>query len=94
MNGYNGEQFEVGVARQNGQKTTAVASWITQPDGTPINIDWMLQRDGDRWYVVDIVIEGVSMVITQRSEFGTVISQSGGIEGLLKSLRLKAKTGA
>jgi len=39
--------------------------------------------------VIDVVIEGISMVISQRSEFATVISQQGGIDGLIENLRTR-----
>lgn len=91
---YSGEQFTVGATRQNGKRITAVASKITRTTGASVSVDWMLQRDDDRWYVVDVVIEGISMVITQRAEFGTVISQRGGIDGLLRALRRKADAAA
>ena len=36
-----------------------------------------------------MMIEAVSMTITHRSEFGAVVSNNGGIEGLLQKLRDK-----
>ena len=42
--------------------------------------------------VVDVVVEGVSMLITQRDEFSSVIQRSGGqVEGLLASLRQRVR---
>ena len=49
----------------------------------------MLRRKDGRWYVIDVVIEGVSMVVSQRSEFATVINQRGGIDGLIENLRTR-----
>ena len=86
---YSDQEFTVGATRQNSKRITAVSSQITSTDGTSIDVDWMLQPKADRWYVVDIVIEGISMIITQRAEFGTVINQRGGIDGLLQSLNSK-----
>lgn len=82
-----GEQLTLGRARKAGKKVTAVGSRVTRGQGQPVDVDWMLRRNDGRWYVIDVVIEGVSMVISQRSEFATVISQRGGIDGLIDNLR-------
>ena len=40
--------------------------------------------------IMDVIVEGVSMSVTQRSEFAAVIQRNGGkIDGLLKTLREK-----
>ena len=68
----------------------AVASRILRPTGEPIKIDWRLLRRGESWRIVDVVVEGMSMVLSQRSEYAAVIKGDGGkIEGLLVKLREK-----
>lgn len=41
-------------------------------------IDWRLVEDGQDWVVVDVVVEGVSMLLTQRNEFASIIERNGG----------------
>ena len=41
-------------------------------------IDWRLVEDGQDWVVVDVVVEGVSMLLTQRTEFASIIERNGG----------------
>ncbi len=43
--------------------------------------------------IVDIIVEGVSLVITQRSEFGSVIKQKG-MDGLITTIENKITTDA
>ncbi|MCZ6745312.1 MAG: ABC transporter substrate-binding protein, partial [Alphaproteobacteria bacterium] len=44
-------------------------------------------RDYDQFRVLDVVAEGVSMVLTLRSEYASVIKRSGGrVEGLVAQL--------
>jgi len=52
-------------------------------------LDWHLRATGDGFLIVDIVIEGVSMRVTQRSDFGSIIQSRGGIDGLIEALRAK-----
>lgn len=62
---------------------------IARPGAPPMPILWrMTERDG-KLRVTDIIVEGVSMAITQRQEYGAVIQRNGGVEGLLTMMRGK-----
>jgi ABC-type transporter MlaC component len=39
--------------------------------------------------IVDIVVEGVSMAVPQRSDFGSIIHDRGGVDGLIEALRAR-----
>ncbi len=86
---YDGENFEVGKVHDINESDRLVISEIVQPRGPPIRINWRVRgRKGLR--IVDVVVEGISMGITQRDEFAAVIRSNGGkIEGLLAALRKK-----
>jgi phospholipid transport system substrate-binding protein len=93
LGGYSGEaDFVVGPVRERSEKRAIVGSEIRPAEGPPIVVEWRLRRKGDDWRIVDIMIEGISMAITQRSEFYAVINNSGGgVEGLLQRLREKTQ---
>jgi phospholipid transport system substrate-binding protein len=56
----------------------------------PVRLDVRVRQSGGDYRVIDVAIEGVSMAITQRDEFASVIQRGGGrIEALLTSLREK-----
>ena len=51
-------------------------------------VSWLVQHKNGQFRVLDIVAEGVSMAITLRSEYASVIKRSGGrVEGLVARLR-------
>lgn len=82
---YSGETFQVTSSRVDASGDTMVQSQVVRPNGPPVNVEWRV-RGGSR--IVDVVVEGVSMSVTQRSEFASVIQSNGGqVEGLLRSLR-------
>ncbi len=58
-------------------KRVTVKTKLIQSVGKPVSIDYRMQRSGDTWKIVDIKIEGISLVITNRSQFGTQISRLG-----------------
>jgi phospholipid transport system substrate-binding protein len=68
-----------------------VSSQVARPGGgPPIRIDWRLTRYGNAYKINDVVVDGVSMAITERSEFASVIQRTGGnVQGLLAMLRAK-----
>jgi phospholipid transport system substrate-binding protein len=92
LNGYSGETLEVGAVRPLGETGAMVSSRIRRPQAPPIKVDWRLRRKAGAWRIIDMEVEGVSLAVTQRSEFSTVIANGGGrVESLLE--RLREKTG-
>ncbi|TCS61363.1 phospholipid transport system substrate-binding protein [Varunaivibrio sulfuroxidans] len=88
---YSGEVLKVGKSLTDSNGDTIVYSEIARPQsGTPVRVDWRVRKIEGAYKIIDVVVEGVSMGQTQRSEFASVIRQNGGqVAGLLKVLRQK-----
>ncbi|BBK33612.1 phospholipid transport system substrate-binding protein [Stella humosa] len=85
---YSGEQFRVVGERPDGE-VTIVQSEVFKPGNPPARVEWRV-RHGGQPKIVDVVVEGISMAVTQRSEFAAVISRGGGnVDSLLTALRQK-----
>ena len=72
------------------RKYIFVLSRIYDPDQSNINIsvNWRLVPDGNSFKIVDVVIEGVSMGVTQRNEYASVLQRNGNsISALIKAMR-------
>ncbi len=91
---YSGEKLQVGDVTNAAGEGLLVKSQMVRPNGQPpVRIDWRLINSASSFKIVDVVIEGVSMVQTQRSEFASVVSRSGGkVGGLITELGEKTKT--
>ncbi len=86
---YGGEPFRVTGARPNGPETV-VSSEIIRPNGSRVGVDWYLIDGGGRFKITDVYVGGVSMKVTQRDEFASVIQRNGGrVDALLAQLRQK-----
>ena len=71
-----------------------VRSQVVQGGGKPtIPLDYSLEKLPAGWKVYDIEVEGVSLVVNYREDF-TAQVRSGGIDGLIKYLQAKNKSGA
>lgn len=66
-----------------------VSTMVRSPKNPePIKVDWRLRENAGTLQVLDMSVEGISMALTQRSEFAAVIQQKGGdINALLARLR-------
>jgi phospholipid transport system substrate-binding protein len=69
-----------------------VRTEIRQSGGKPIALDYYLESTPSGWKVFDMEVAGVSLVTNYRSSFAQQI-QAGGIDGLIKSLQSKNKSG-
>lgn len=91
---YREQKFSVTEVRRDANKENLyfVSSTIERPEGAPIAIEWRLFRKAEAFHVLDVKAEGVSMVLTLRKEYGSVINNVG-IEGLIEQLRDKIDRG-
>lgn len=88
LGGYTGETLAITDAKPAGSKDAIVQTRIVRPSGPPIDADWRVRARGDQYLIIDISVEGVSLAVTQRSEFASVIKNHG-FEGLLAALRAR-----
>lgn len=68
-----------------GKNSVEVSSEIESNEGDPIHVTYQLIRVGGSWKLVDMSVEGVSMLDSFRSQFSDIIA-SGNMEQLLNRL--------
>lgn len=85
---YNGQKFEVRGQRAEGERDSLVTSYIVPGDGAEFRVDWRVRKKGGGYRIVDVIVEGVSMAMTQRQDFSAVIQKGGGdVQTLIDHLR-------
>lgn len=86
---YEGQTMKVMPVRMKpGDTDVTVHNQFIRPGGKPVLIDYAMRKTDKGWKIYDIVVEGVSLVLTYRSEFDAVVKQDG-IDGLIKRLSQK-----
>jgi phospholipid transport system substrate-binding protein len=89
ISAYQGQTLKVLPPRgKQDPEETVVRTQFIRAGGQPLPIDFTMHRTGDTWKVYDITVEGVSLVMTYRSEFDAIVKQEG-IDGLIKRLAQK-----
>ncbi|HWL80048.1 MAG TPA: ABC transporter substrate-binding protein [Roseomonas sp.] len=85
---YQGVRFSLGRAQQRTEDDVLVNTIIERPNTAPFSLDWRVSDVNGRPQVVDVIAEGTSLRLTQRSEYSSVISRSGGqVSALLDAMR-------
>ena len=89
IDAYRGQTLQVLPVRMKPADTdVTVRNRYLRPGATPVAIEYQMHKTAQGWKIYDIVVEGVSLVITYRSEFDAVVKQDG-IEGLIRRLAEK-----
>ena len=87
---YAGERFQVSGGHDNSDGSMLVNSVINRPSGDVVRLDWRVEGETGGMKIADLIVEGVSLRTTYRSDVASVIQNKGGkVAGLLDALRQK-----
>jgi len=90
---YNGQTFEVVGSTELNERDTAVQSRIIRVGGAPaIRVDWRVRETEGDFAIIDVIAEGVSLVVSQRNEVGSVVERRG-MDGLIEVMRERSTNG-
>ncbi|MFC3126397.1 phospholipid-binding protein MlaC [Pseudoroseomonas globiformis] len=85
---YQGVTFTLGRSQQRTEDDALVNTIIQRPSAAAFSLDWRVGEVAGQPRVVDVIAEGTSLRLTQRSEYSSVISRSGGqVSALLDAMR-------
>lgn len=91
LNRYRDETIDYKPLRANpGDAEVTVRTAVQKPGGSPVPIDYSMEKKADGWKAYDVVVGGVSLVTNYRDEFNQEI-QAGGVDGLVRSLAARNK---
>jgi phospholipid transport system substrate-binding protein len=83
---YGGQKLVVDPLRFAPEDTdVTVKNQFLSPGKPPLPLDYRMRKAADGWKAYDIIVDGVSLVMTYRSSFSEEIQRSG-IDGLIKKL--------
>ena len=83
------ERFQILGSAPAGRHDTLVRSKVLPNSGQPLALDWRLRAGDFGPVIIDLIIEGASLLVSQRSEFAAVIERRD-LDGLLAELRARA----
>ena len=72
---YSGERIAYAGEAIDGGLATVRTRFVTK-QGTEVPVDYRMQQRGDRWFVYDVSVEGVSLINNYRTQFDKIIQTS------------------
>jgi len=88
---YGGQTLTIGKVTPRPNGLFIVDSQLSQTSGQPIKLQWEVRDAGRGPRITDVKVEGVSMVMTRRSDFNSYIQSHGGsVEPLIAELESRA----
>ncbi len=87
--GFEGVEMEVLAARQKGEKGAQVRSRVLKlADGSSMTVEWRLWQADGGWRIVDLLVQGVSLVKAYREQFDSLVDGSpGDVAAVLAALQ-------
>ncbi len=86
LDDYSGHSFNVVKAHSIDDKDTLVNTEISQTNAEPLRVDYRVRAKQGDYKIVDVLVEGISLIRTRRSEFASIINREG-FDGLLELMR-------
>jgi phospholipid transport system substrate-binding protein len=91
---YRDEKIEVKPFRSEANaEDVIVRTEVVRAGKPPVQIDYGMTKTAEGWKAYDVVVGGVSLVTNYRDEFNEQV-KAGGVDGLIKTLAEKNRTGA
>lgn len=85
---YQGVRFSLGRSQQRTEEDALVNTVIERPGSPAFALDWRVSDVGGQPRIVDVIAEGTSLRLTQRSEYSAVVQRGNGqVSALLAAMR-------
>ena len=83
---YSGEKFEIVGESKRGGDDTFVDTKIDRPNEEPLDVVYRIRDEQNSPKIIDVVVDAVSLIVTKRSEFASVL-QHDGFDGLMQRMQ-------
>jgi phospholipid transport system substrate-binding protein len=85
---FQGVRFSLGRSQARTEEDVLVTTIVERPNMAPLTLDWRVAEVNGQPKIVDLVAEGTSLRLTQRSEYSSVIQRGGNqVSALLAAMR-------
>ena len=87
---YQGVTFSVDRAAMR-DDNVVVTSTVVRPGNEPNKVDWLVSMAGGQPRIVDVIAEGTSLRLTQRSDYAAFLARNGNnVQALIDAMRKQA----
>lgn len=91
---YQGVSFTMGRTQAR-EADVIVSTTVTRPGNAPNKVDWIVGDEAGTTKIVDVIAEGTSLRLTQRSDYSAFLTRNGGnVQALIDAMAKQPSPGA
>ena len=84
---YQGVSFDLGRTQKR-EDEDVVSSVVRRPNNPPTNVDWVISNESGGPKIIDVIAEGTSLRLTQRSDYASYLAHNNNnVQALLEAMR-------
>jgi len=84
---YQGVKFTVGRAQER-DDTVVVTTTVERPNNAPTDVDWVISQATGSPKIIDVIAEGTSLRLTQRSDYASYLTRNNNsVQALIEAMR-------
>jgi len=84
---YRGVHFNMGRSQPR-EDNEVVSSVVERPNNPPTNVDWIVSNPSSTPNIIDVIAEGTSLRLTQRSDYASYLAHNNNnIDALINAMR-------
>ena len=89
MQGYSNQNYKLNDSRYDQKNKVTLIDMEVYSDTGSITITWRVKKSKDRFFVIDLLVADISLVVTKRSEFNSMLKSLNYDLGDLNSKLIK-----
>ena len=88
---YQGVTFIIGRAQPRDGGEVLVSTTVNRPNTPPAKVDWLVSAETGALKIIDVIAEGTSLRLTQRSDYSAYLAHNNNsVQSLIEALRQQA----
>jgi phospholipid transport system substrate-binding protein len=88
FNAYDGQTFRYDDTEDTKPDRAIVRYTMVVPTGQPVKFDYIVNRDGTKWQIANIVVDGISDLALKKAQYTSIMEREG-FDSLLAKLSQK-----
>jgi len=74
---FSGESFKTLNVEQMKKERLLVRTELTRTNDTPVKLEYLVQQNAGKWYIISVIADGVNDLALKRAEYATIINDRG-----------------
>ena len=78
MQGYSNQEYELINSKYDEKNKVSMINMEIHNDTGNLLVTWRVKKSKDRYFVIDLIVADISLVVTKRSEFNSMLKKNDG----------------